>query len=65
MNTNPDTWQVYSVNGRLMHSGSDEATARRGLQTWPKAWTLLKNGQAVDLNPKPIREEAADAAYQP
>ncbi len=50
-------WQVYSVNGRLLWEGTDEATARRGVLEWLHAWTLVCDGRAVDINPRPNRKD--------
>lgn len=56
MTNGEPVWEVYSVNGRLMHRGTDEETARYGLATWPKAWTLLCDGVEIDINTRPNSE---------
>ena len=43
-------WEVYSQRGRLLHRTTDEGVARHGLESWPQAWLLLRDGVEVESN---------------
>lgn len=50
------TYEIYSKYGRLMDRTDDEAVARRGLRTWPLAWTLVADGQVIDIHPGQVQD---------
>lgn len=45
-------FSIYSRYGKLMDRFTDEATARLRLAEWPMAWTLVKDGNVIDIKTK-------------